>query len=65
VPPKLRDLIVELEKAGFAKRSGKGSHRKFFHPAVTRPVVLSGNLGDDALNYQVKSVGKAIQESQR
>jgi predicted RNA binding protein YcfA (HicA-like mRNA interferase family) len=61
----LRDLIQNLEKAGFAKRGGKGSHRKFVHPKVAKPVVISGNLGDDALHYQRKAVKHAIEESKR
>ena len=28
---KIRELIAELERAGFATRSGKGSHRIFIH----------------------------------
>lgn len=31
MPPKVRDLIAELEKAGFVDRGGKGSHRNFVH----------------------------------
>src|SRR5204863_8653531 len=27
---------------------GKGSHRNFVHPIVSRPVTISGALGDDA-----------------
>jgi predicted RNA binding protein YcfA (HicA-like mRNA interferase family) len=65
VPPKVRNLIHDLEKAGFAKRGGKSSHRKFVHPKVAKPVVISGNLGDDALDYQQKAVTHAIEESKR
>jgi hypothetical protein len=32
---------------------------------VQRPVVISGNPGDDALEYQVKAVRKAIEEVRR
>jgi predicted RNA binding protein YcfA (HicA-like mRNA interferase family) len=32
MPPKLRELIADLEKAGFKDRGGKGSHRNFTHP---------------------------------
>jgi predicted RNA binding protein YcfA (HicA-like mRNA interferase family) len=65
VPPKIRELIRDLEKAGFVNRGGKGSHRKFVHPRVQKPVVISGNTGDDALDYQQKAVHRAIQESQK
>jgi len=62
VPPKIRELIRDLLQAGFVDRGGKGSHRNFVHPEVQRPVVISGNPGDDALEYQVKAVRKAIEE---
>ena len=54
VPPKLRELISELEKAGFVDRGGMGSHRNFIHPDVSRPVTLSGKPGDDAKRYQIR-----------
>jgi len=65
VPPKIRELIRDLLQAGFVDRGGKGSHRNFVHPEVQRPVVISGNPGDDALEYQVKAVRKAIEEVRR
>ncbi|MCX6605273.1 MAG: type II toxin-antitoxin system HicA family toxin [Acidobacteria bacterium] len=48
MPRKIRELIAELEKHGFVGRGGKGSHRNFAHPRVTRPVTISGDTGDDA-----------------
>lgn len=65
MPPKVRELIADLERAGFSDVGGKGSHRKFVHPSVEKPVVLSGNLGDDAKRYQVRAVRFAIEESER
>jgi predicted RNA binding protein YcfA (HicA-like mRNA interferase family) len=65
VPPKARELIRDLLKAGFVDRGGKGSHRNFLHPKLQRPVVISGNPGDDALAYQVRTVRKAIEESRQ
>jgi predicted RNA binding protein YcfA (HicA-like mRNA interferase family) len=64
MPPKVRDLIGELEKAGFKNRGGKGSHRNFVHPKLPRPVTLAGKTGDDAQSYQIQIVRRAIQESQ-
>jgi len=37
----------------------------FVHPNVSKPVVLSGNLGDDAKQYQVRAVQLAIEESKK
>jgi len=65
VPPKIREIIASLERAGFVNRGGKGSHRNFLHPKVGRPVVISGNLGDDAKRYQVRAVQLAIEESKK
>jgi len=59
----VRELIAELEHAGFVSRGGRGSHRNFVHPNVTKPVTISGNPGDDAKHYQVRAVQLAIEES--
>jgi len=61
-PPKVRELIADLERAGFVNRGGKGSHRNLVHPNVAKPVVMSGNLGD---RYQVRAVKLAIEESKK
>jgi predicted RNA binding protein YcfA (HicA-like mRNA interferase family) len=63
LPPKIRELISELQKAGFADRGGKGSHRNFVHPKVAKPITISGAPGDDAKHYQVRAVRRAIEES--
>jgi len=65
VPPKVRELIAELERAGFVNRGGKGSHRNFVHPKVTRPITISGRPGNDAKQYQVRAVGLAIEEAKK
>ena len=63
MPPKIRDLVHELERAGFVNRGGKGSHRNFTHPKLARPITVAGALGDDAKRYQVRAVDLAIKES--
>lgn len=62
MPPKVRDLIADLERAGFVDRGGKGSHRNFVHPRAQKPVTISGKLGDDAKHYQVRAVRLALEE---
>lgn len=62
MPPKIRDLIADLERAGFVDRGGKGSHRNFVHPRAPKPVTISGKLGDDAKHYQVRAVRLALEE---
>ncbi len=63
--PKVRDLIAELERAGFVNRGGKGSHRNFVHPSAQKPVTISGRPGDDAKQYQVRAVRLALEESRK
>ena len=60
MPRKIRQLVKDLEKHGFAYKGGKGSHRNFIHPKYPFAVVISGNLGADAKQYQEKAVKKAI-----
>lgn len=63
MPRKIRQLIEDLQRAGFINRGGKGSHRNFTHPKVNKPVVISGQPGDDAQRYQETAVKTAIEES--
>ncbi len=63
MPRKIRELIADLEAAGFQNRGGKCSHRNFVHPKVVKPITLSGKAGDDAKKYQERAVSKAIEES--
>lgn len=65
MPPEIRELIGDLEGAGFLNRGGKGSHRSFVHPDVTKPITISGAPGDDAKQYQVRAVKTAIEESKK
>ena len=62
---KIRELMAELEQAGFVNRGGKGSHRNFTHPKVKKPIVLSGQPGNDAFQYQERAVRSAIKESKQ
>jgi predicted RNA binding protein YcfA (HicA-like mRNA interferase family) len=63
MPRKIRQLISDLEKAGFSLTpGGKGSHRKFRHPRFAGSVILSGKDGDDAQHYQEKQIRNAVGE---
>ena len=59
MPRKVRQLIADLEQAGFVNRGGKGSHRNFTHPRGLR-VTLRGGAGDDAKHYQERDVKRAL-----
>ena len=63
MPPKIRELVSDLLKAGFSDRGGKGSHRNFVHPKVAKPITISGASGDEAKHYQVRAVKRAVEES--
>ncbi|MEI6260176.1 MAG: type II toxin-antitoxin system HicA family toxin [Deltaproteobacteria bacterium] len=63
MPRKIRELIKEIEAAGFIDRGGKGSHRNFVHPNVAKPLTISGKPGDDVKYFQEKAVLTAIEES--
>jgi len=62
MPPKIRELIATLERAGFENRGGKGSHRNYVHPGLSKPITISGKLGDDAKQYQIRAVKRALEE---
>ena len=64
MPRKLRQLMADLEKAGFVNRGGKGSHRNYVHPSGAR-VTLSGQPGHDVRPYQERQVRQQIEESQK
>jgi len=60
MPPKIRELIKDLESVGFVNRGGKGSHRNFRHPKGVN-ITLSGGTGQDAKRYQIRDVKRAIE----
>lgn len=62
MPRKVRELIRDLERAGFVNRGGKGSHRNFMHPRGLR-ITVSGNPGADAKRYQERDLEKALRET--
>jgi len=64
MPRKIRQLIKDLENAGFIDRGGKGSHRNFIHPKGIA-ITISGKLGDDAKQYQEKEVQLKIRRAKK
>lgn len=61
MPRKIRQLIADLENAGFINRGGKGSHRNFLHEKGGA-ITISGKLGDDAKPYQERLIKQKIME---
>ncbi|NBC49894.1 MAG: addiction module toxin, HicA family [Gammaproteobacteria bacterium] len=64
MPRKIREILRDLEQAGFRQRGGKGSHRNLQHDRGAR-VTISGKLGDDAKPYQEREVKQKIREATR
>jgi predicted RNA binding protein YcfA (HicA-like mRNA interferase family) len=64
MPRKVRELVRDLQQAGFEDRGGKGSHRNFRHPSGIN-ITMSGGSGDDAKPYQEKAVKTAIRNSKK
>ena len=64
MPQTVRELVARLERAGFVNRGGKGSHRNFVHPKVSKPITISGSLCDDAKHYQILDETQSVEESQ-
>ena len=62
---KIRELISDLEAAGFVDRGGRGDHRNFVHPNVAKIVTVAGKPRDDAKHYQENAVRAAIEESKK
>ena len=60
MPRKIRQVIADLERAGFVNRGGKGSHRNYVHP-TGKVVTVSGKPGDDAPRYLEKQVRRACE----
>ncbi|MCD6585935.1 MAG: type II toxin-antitoxin system HicA family toxin [Desulfobacteraceae bacterium] len=61
---KFKQLIKDLENAGFINRGGKGRHRNFIHPKGI-VITVSGKLGDDAKHYQEREVEIKITRSKK
>lgn len=67
MPRKIRELVKNLQDAGFQllAGAGKGSHRKYGHENYSGAVTLSGRDGDDAKKYQEKQIKQAIEEVEK
>ena len=58
MPKKLSQLLMDLARAGFVSRGGKGSHRNYEHPSGYR-LLVSVHKGE-AKPYQQRDIEEAI-----
>jgi predicted RNA binding protein YcfA (HicA-like mRNA interferase family) len=63
MPRKVKDLLRDLERAGFVNRGGKGSHRNYKHLLSGIGITISGSRSEDVKAYQEKAVKQAIEGS--
>lgn len=61
MPPKIRDIIRQLEQDGWYLVATKGSHRQYKHPVKTGRVTIAGHLGDELAPGTLNSVLKQAQ----
>jgi len=59
---KIRELIIQLKKAGVKNRGGRGSHYNFIHPKGIA-ITISGKLDSDAKKYQENEMKRKLMES--
>jgi predicted RNA binding protein YcfA (HicA-like mRNA interferase family) len=62
MPKKIREIKALLIEAGFSYTPGKGSHSKWQHPLLNRPVIIARKDGDDAPLYLEKQVRAALRD---
>lgn len=56
MPSKVRDVITELEAAGWRQVGQRGSHRQFEHPTAPGRVTVPGHLGDGVAPGTLSSI---------
>jgi predicted RNA binding protein YcfA (HicA-like mRNA interferase family) len=59
---KIRELKALLLKAGFTYKSGKGSHSKWEHSLLGKPIIIARKDGADAPHYLERQVMDALKE---
>ena len=57
MPPKIRDVLQQLRKAGWQQVQQTGSHRQFKHPVHPGRVTVAGKPGDDVAPGILKQAG--------
>jgi predicted RNA binding protein YcfA (HicA-like mRNA interferase family) len=61
VPPKIRDIIRQIEKDGWHQVATRGSHRQYKHPVKPGRVTIAGHPGDELAPGTLNSILKQAQ----
>jgi predicted RNA binding protein YcfA (HicA-like mRNA interferase family) len=64
MPPKIRDVIARVEKAGWVLVRQVGSHRQFKHPTRAGTITIAGHPGEHLHPKTLKQVLRVIEEEQ-
>jgi predicted RNA binding protein YcfA (HicA-like mRNA interferase family) len=61
MPPKIRDIIKQIEKDGWCLVATKGSHRQYKHQKKPGRVTIAGHSGDELAYGTLNSILKQAQ----
>ena len=61
MPPKIRDIIKQIERDGWYLVVTRGSHRQYKHPTKPGRVTIAGHPGDELAPGTLNSLLKQAQ----
>ena len=61
MPPKIKEIIRQIEKDGWILVATRGSHRQFKHPLKPGRVTIAGHPGDELASGTLNSILKQAQ----
>lgn len=61
MPPKIREIIKQIEKDGWYLVVTRGSHRQYKHPTKSGRVTIAGHPGDELAPGTLNSIFKQAQ----
>lgn len=61
MPPKIRQIIRQIEQDGWYLVATRGSHRQFKHPLKPGRVTIAGHAGDELAPGTLNSILKQAQ----
>ena len=61
MPPKVREILTQIEADGWYLVSIRGSHRQYKHPEKSGRVTIAGHPGDELAPGTLNSILKQAQ----